>query len=101
MKQVQTTVLATATAALLAFPLVLISSTAARAYEFCRRDVTGHMTSCSFDTMEQCEAMRSGIGGDCFRDPFLNDNAYAYQPKYLDSGRQGRAAGARHRSIGR
>jgi hypothetical protein len=50
--------------------------------EFCRQDVTGHMTSCGFNTMEQCKAMSAGIGGDCFRDPFLNDNrnAFAYQP---------------------
>ena len=59
----------------------------ASAAEFCRTDVTGHMTSCGFDTMAQCKAASAGIGGDCFRDPFLNDskngstNAYAYQPK--------------------
>ncbi len=55
----------------------------ASAGEYCRRDVTGHMTSCSFDNMEQCQAMSAGIGGDCFRDPFLKDSsrAYAYQPK--------------------
>jgi hypothetical protein len=54
----------------------------ANAKEFCRQDVTGHMTSCGFDTMEQCKAMSAGIGGDCFRDPFLKDNhnAFAYQP---------------------
>ena len=55
-------------------------------------DVTGHMTSCSFATMEQCQAMRFGLGGDCFRDPWLGynrsvansanpSNAYAYQPR--------------------
>lgn len=50
--------------------------------EYCRQDVTGHMTSCSFDSMEECKATSAGIGGDCFRDPFLNDsrNAFAYQP---------------------
>jgi Protein of unknown function (DUF3551) len=54
----------------------------ASAREFCRMDVTGHMTSCGFDTMEQCKATSAGIGGDCFRDPSLNDNhnAFAYQP---------------------
>jgi hypothetical protein len=54
----------------------------ATAGEFCRQDVTAHMTSCGFDTMEQCKAMSAGIGGDCFRDPFLKDNhnAFAYQP---------------------
>jgi uncharacterized protein DUF3551 len=55
----------------------------ASAAEFCRTDVTGHMTSCGFETMAQCQAASSGIGGDCFRDPNLNDakNAYGYQPK--------------------
>src|SRR6202011_2016466 len=46
----------------------------ASAAEFCRTDVTGHMTSCGFDTMAQCKAASAGIGGDCFRDPFLKDN---------------------------
>jgi hypothetical protein len=33
--------------------------------------------------MEQCQAMSSGRGGSCFRDPFLVDtSAYAYQPKH-------------------
>src|SRR3979411_2170562 len=56
---------------------------AGSAGELCRRDVPGHMTSCSFDSMAQCQAASAGIGGDCFRDPSLNDssNAYAYQPK--------------------
>jgi hypothetical protein len=103
MKQIPTTVLATVAAALFAPPLLSITSTAARAYDYCYQDVTGHMKGSSFDTMEQCEATRSGRGGDCFRDPFLKDsnNAYAYQPKYPGSGRPGRAAGARHRQTGR
>jgi hypothetical protein len=58
----------------------------ASAAEFCRTDVTGHMTSCGFDSMAQCQAASAGIGGDCFRDPYLKDtkndsNAYAYHPK--------------------
>ena len=55
----------------------------ASAAEFCRRDVTGHMTSCGFDSMEQCQASSAGVGGDCFRDPSLSDskNAYGYHPK--------------------
>jgi hypothetical protein len=46
------------------------------------------MTSCGFDTMAQCEAMSSGRGGGCFRDPFLpekNVNALAYAPKPFHS----------------
>ena len=58
----------------------------ATAGEFCRQDVTGHMTSCPFSSMEQCHAAAAGIGGDCFRDPKLaasptsNHDAFAYQP---------------------
>jgi Protein of unknown function (DUF3551) len=41
------------------------------------------MRSCGFETMEQCQAMSSGRGGTCYRDPLLTDtsSAYAYQPK--------------------
>src|SRR5207248_8804201 len=69
----------------------------ANAGDFCRRDVTGHMTGCGFDNMAQCQAASSGLGGDCFADPFKNNNqstqnnsgnalnsgrnAFAYQPK--------------------
>ena len=55
----------------------------ASAAEFCRTDVTGHMTSCGFDSVAQCQAASAGIGGDCFRDPSLSDskNAYAYHPE--------------------
>ena len=68
----------------------------ASAGEFCRRDVTGHMTSCGFDTMQQCQAMAAGIGGDCFRDPFLNESgdALAYHPKSSRSRSAARSAGA-------
>jgi hypothetical protein len=59
-----------------------MSGNQASAAEFCRQDVTGHMTSCGFDTMEQCKAASAGIGGDCFRDPSLNNSrdAFGYQP---------------------
>ena len=68
-------------------------TTPASAAEFCRTDVTGHMTSCSFSSIEQCHAASAGIGGDCFRDPSLNEsnnanaNAYAYQPEQPHSRR--------------
>jgi hypothetical protein len=57
--------------------------TSATAGEYCRTDVTGHMTSCSYTSIEQCQASSSGIGGDCFRDPKLgsNSDALAYQPR--------------------
>jgi Protein of unknown function (DUF3551) len=47
-------------------------------YEYCRRDVTSFMQSCSFDTLAQCQAMSSGRGGDCYRDPFLSGASRAY-----------------------
>jgi hypothetical protein len=69
-------------AALFAAIAVGAVTTPAGAAEFCRMDVTGHMTSCGFASMEQCKAASAGIGGDCFRDPYLSDNknAYAYHP---------------------
>jgi hypothetical protein len=62
--------------------------TGAQAGEYCRRDVTSYMLTCGFDTLAQCQAMASGRGGDCLRDPFLSDNsaALAYAPKPLRSG---------------
>ena len=68
-----------------------MTANSASAGEYCRTDVSGHMTGCGFSTMEQCQAAASGIGGDCFRDPNLagsssafnngnGGNAFAYQP---------------------
>jgi hypothetical protein len=73
--------LAAGIAMLCAGPLVAASPTMANAWEYCRRDITGHMLGCSFSSMAQCEATRYGLGGDCLRDPFLPDarGAYAYQ----------------------
>ena len=71
-------------AGLLALALTSITTPAAAAkYEYCRTDVSSAMRSCSFTSMEQCQAMSSGRGGTCARDPFLPEasNAYAYQPK--------------------
>lgn len=68
----------------------------ATAGEFCRQDVTGHMTGCGYSTIEQCQAASAGIGGDCFRDPHLADkassssaNAFAYSPKAAKRGHAG------------
>jgi hypothetical protein len=71
--------------ALLALAYVAMATPAAAGpSEYCRQDVTSGMRSCSFETMEQCQAMSSGRGGTCYRDPLLVDtgNAYAYQPKH-------------------
>ncbi len=67
------------------FALTFVAmTTPTAASEYCRQDITSGMRSCSFDTMEQCKAMSSGRGGDCYRDPFLVDtmSAYAYQSKH-------------------
>src|ERR1700751_1554521 len=78
-----------------------ITASPAQAGEFCRTDVSGHMTGCGFNTIEQCQAAASGIGGDCFRDPNLPSNAsnatngngrnsFAYQPDGSRQVRRGR-----------
>ena len=73
----------------------------ARAGEYCCLD-DDHVTDCGFSSMEQCKATRSGIGGECFRDPFLKDNstatinrnAYAYSPRPTYGGHTGRGSPA-------
>jgi hypothetical protein len=73
----------TSVAALGALTFVATATPAsAHTYEYCRRDVIGATLSCSFDTMAQCQAMSSGRGGDCLRDPALGEigNSYAYAP---------------------
>ena len=93
---------ATIPAATLAAAIALVAvfaAPAARAGEYCRMD-NDHMTSCSFSSMEQCEATRYGLGGDCFRDPSLKDNStaainrnvYAYAPVSLHRANVGAAA---------
>lgn len=75
--------IATAVAALSALTFVANATPAsAHTYEYCRRDIIGYVLSCSFDTLAQCQAMSSGRGGDCLRDPFLSDigSTYAYAP---------------------
>ena len=81
-----------------------LSTGSAAAGEFCRQDVTGHMTGCGYSTIEQCQAASAGIGGDCFRDPWLGNkqatapaapgspsNAYAYAPNAPSAAKHGRA----------
>jgi Protein of unknown function (DUF3551) len=77
-----------------------LTTGSATAGEFCRQDVTGHMTSCGFTSMEQCKAASAGIGGDCFRDPWLANkdnsnpaNANAYAPK-VPASKAARKAGS-------
>jgi hypothetical protein len=70
-----------------------LTTGSAIAGEYCRQDVTGHMTSCSYSSMEQCQAMSAGIGGDCFRDPNLGSsdagNAFAHAPKASHTAKHG------------
>ena len=70
-------------AGLFAMALAAVA-TPASAAEYCRQDAISGMRSCSYATLEQCQAMSSGIGGTCYRDPFLPQagasNAYAYAP---------------------
>jgi hypothetical protein len=60
------------------------AATPASAGEYCRQDAISGMRSCGYATIEQCQAMSSGIGGTCYRDPFLPQagasSAYAYAP---------------------
>jgi len=58
--------------ALFALASVAMMSPAAHAGEFCSVN-NSYMRSCSFDTMEQCQAMLSGRDGTCIRDPLLAD----------------------------
>jgi hypothetical protein len=83
MKELLKATTAPAAALLAAVTFAAMTTPDASAAEFCRQDVTGHMTGCGFTTMAQCEAASAGIGGDCFRDPSLGDsnNAYAYHPE--------------------
>jgi hypothetical protein len=107
MKDVLKVTTASAAALVVAIALGTLTAPKASAGEFCRTDVTGHMTGCGFSSMEQCQAASSGIGGDCFRDPSLpagqsasngrkagnSGNAFAYQPKSSHTRRGSAAAG--------
>jgi hypothetical protein len=59
-------------------------ASAASSIDYCRTDVTAGMRGCGYSSLEQCQAMSSGRGGDCYPNPFPSDgssSAYAYQPK--------------------
>ena len=84
-------------AGLFAMALVAVATPAsAGSNEYCRQDVSSAMRSCGFATMEQCQAMSSGRGGTCYRDPFLPEasNAYAYAPLHAD--KRARKPAAKH-----
>jgi hypothetical protein len=70
-------------AGLFAMALAAIAAPAL-AGDYCRQDAISGMRSCGYARIEQCQAMSSGIGGTCYRDPFLpqagTSGAYAYAP---------------------
>jgi hypothetical protein len=73
------------------FALAFVTmATPAAAGDYCRQDATSGMRGCGYVSIEQCQAASSGIGGTCYRDPFLPaasnpGNALAYAPKQLHS----------------
>jgi hypothetical protein len=83
-------------AGLWAMALVAVA-TPASAGEYCRQDAISGMRSCSYATIEQCQAMSSGVGGTCYRDPFLpqagTSGAYAYAPH---GGKRATKSAAKH-----
>jgi Protein of unknown function (DUF3551) len=65
---------------------------AASPADYCRTDITSGMRGCGYTSLEQCHAMSSGRGGDCYPNPYPSNssasngtdtgNALAYQPKH-------------------
>jgi hypothetical protein len=65
---------------------------AAAQVDYCRTDTSG-MRGCGYSSLEQCQAMASGRGSNCYENPFPqgasakassskpSSSAYAYQPK--------------------
>jgi len=70
-------------AALFALAYVAMATPAAAGpSEYCRRTSLPECAPASFETLEQCQAMSSGRGGTCYRDPLLSDtSAYAISRK--------------------
>ena len=81
---------ATAFAAM-AFVAMATPAAAASSVDYCRTDITSGMRGCGYASLEQCHAMSSGRGGDCYPNPYPSNtassgtstnNALAYQPKH-------------------
>jgi Protein of unknown function (DUF3551) len=75
----------------LAFFSTATPATAAQV-DYCRTDTSG-MRGCGYSSLEQCQAMASGRGSNCYENPFPEgasakasssnaSGAYAYQPKH-------------------
>ncbi len=74
----------------LAFFSTATPAAAAAPVDYCRTDTSG-MRGCGFSSLEQCQAMASGRGSNCYENPFpqgastsgnASGSAYAYQPKH-------------------
>jgi hypothetical protein len=89
-----------ATPAAASFALAFVAMTspaAASPIDYCRTDVTSGMRGCGYSSLEQCQAMASGRGANCYENPFpegasakassskASSSAYAYQPKHQAS----------------
>jgi hypothetical protein len=68
---------------------------AAAQVDYCRTDTSG-MRGCGYSSLEQCQAMASGRGSNCYENPFPEGasakasssnagGAYAYQPTHKAS----------------
>ena len=76
-------------AALFAMAYIATPASAASSIDYCRTDVTAGVRGCGYSSLEQCQAMSSGRGGDCYPNPFPSNgssSAYAYQPKPRSKG---------------
>src|SRR5258708_39435952 len=69
MKQLLKISAAPATALLALAYVAMAMPAAAGPSEYCRQDVTSGMRSCGFETLEQCQAMASGRGSTCYKNP--------------------------------
>ena len=58
--------------------------------DYCRTDTSG-MRGCGYSSLEQCQAMASGRGSNCYENPFpegasasgkASRSAFAYHPKH-------------------
>ena len=61
---------------------------AAAPVDYCRTDTSG-MRGCGYSSLEQCQAMSAGRGGDCSPNPYpsnASSNALALQPKHPAKG---------------
>ncbi|MGY3578837.1 DUF3551 domain-containing protein [Bradyrhizobium sp. USDA 4504] len=95
----RTTTIPAATLAVAIALGAMFAPSAARAGDYCSLD--GDFTKdCGFNSMEQCQATRSGIGGECFLNPTntdsgiatINRSTYAYVPRPNHHGHTGRTA---------